>query len=250
MSATPSPSEPSVQLYSVRDSFADRPVETLRRLHDIGFRQIEAFGITERHTDIRRALDDTGTTCPTAHAGLLDGDPAEAFRAATDLGVHTVIQPFSEPDLWKTVDDIGRIADALNALAPQAASHGLRLGYHNHWWELQTRFDGRTGLDVLADRLDPAVVLEIDVYWATAGGEPAADLLRRLGDRVVAVHVKDGGLALDGSGQAPAGEGVVPLPEILAAAGSALRVVEFDSYDGDVFEGIAAGLRYLRGSVS
>ena len=80
---------------------------------------------------------------------------------------------------------------------------------------------------VLADGLDPAVLLEVDAYWATAGGADTPALLGRLGERVYALHIKDGDLATDGSGQVPAGRGRVPMAEVLAAAPTALRVVEF-----------------------
>jgi sugar phosphate isomerase/epimerase len=100
---------------------------------------------------------------------------------------------------------------------------------------------------VFAEQLDPGLVLEVDTYWATVGGEDAPALLRRLGDRVRAIHVKDGGLATDASGQVPAGQGRVPVAEVLAAAPEALRVVEFDRYDGDIFAGLAASRAFLTG---
>jgi sugar phosphate isomerase/epimerase len=74
----------------------------------------------------------------------------------------------------------------------------------------------------------------------------APTLLRRLGDRVRAIHVEDGSLATDGSGQVSAGQGQVPVAEVLAAAPQALRVVGFDHYDGDIFAGLAASLAFLR----
>jgi sugar phosphate isomerase/epimerase len=126
-----------------------------------------------------------------------------------------------------------------------AAEHGVTVGYHNHFWELTSRIGDRTALEVFAEQLDPALVLEVDTYWATAGGADAPALLRRLGDRVRAIHVKDGGLATDGSGQVPAGQGRVPIAEVLAAAPQALRVIEFDHYDGDIFAGLAASLAFL-----
>src|SRR6266536_4085714 len=162
------------------------------------------------------------------------------FAAAAALGIGTVIDPFVPPERWQDPADIAATAAALNDAAKLAAGHGLRIGYHNHWWELQSRIGGRSALEVFADQLDPAVVLEVDTYWAAAGGEDAPALLRRLGDRVRAIHVKDGGLATDATGQVPAGQGRVPVTEVLAAAPDALRVIEFDAYDGDIFEGIAA----------
>jgi sugar phosphate isomerase/epimerase len=156
-----------------------------------------------------------------------------------------VIDPAVRPEHWQRADDIAATAAALNDAAKVAADHGVRVGYHNHWWELESRIGGRSALEVLVDNLDPAVLLEVDTYWVTAGGEDAPALLRRLGDRVHAIHVKDGGLATDASGQVPAGQGRVPVAEVLAAAPQALWVAEFDRYDGDIFDGLAATYEYL-----
>jgi hypothetical protein len=64
---------------------------------------------------------------------------------------------------------------------------------------------------------------------------------------VRAIHVKDGGLNTDATGQVPAGQGEVPVSEVLAAAPQALRVVEFDQYDGDIYAGIAASRAFVLG---
>jgi sugar phosphate isomerase/epimerase len=60
---------------------------------------------------------------------------------------------------------------------------------------------------VLADCLAPEVVLEVDTYWAYAGGADVPALLRRLGDRVVALHVKDGDGSLEVERQVAVGSG-------------------------------------------
>lgn len=237
----------SVQLYSVRDAFAADPAETLRRLAAIGFTQVEPYGVVENVEALRTWLPVNHLTAPTAHARLIGVDQEAVFAAAAALGIGTVIDPFVAAEHWQAPDDIAATAAALNDAAKLAAGHGIRIGYHNHWWELESRMDGRSAFEVFADQLDPAVVLEVDAYWATAGGEDAPALLGRLGARVQAIHVKDGGLATDASGQLPAGQGRVPVVDVLAAAPEALRVIEFDAYDGDVFEGIAASHAFLSG---
>ena len=99
---------------------------------------------------------------------------------------------------------------------------GLRVGYHNHDAELSSIIDGRPALEVFADLLDPTVALEVDLYWAAAGGQNPAELVGRLGDRVQAVHVKDGPMrpgisaAQLPTDQTPAGQGDVPLAAALA----------------------------------
>ncbi|MFJ6675503.1 sugar phosphate isomerase/epimerase family protein [Actinosynnema sp. NPDC091369] len=238
-------SRTSVQLYSVRDAFAADPADTLRRLAGIGFTAVEPYGVVENADVLRTALAEHGLAAPTAHAQLIGADQDAVFAVAAECGIEVVIDPYVGEERWRDPADIAATAAALNAAAEVAARHGVRVGYHNHWWELASRIDGRSAFEVLADRLDPGVVLEVDTYWATVGGEDAPALLRRLGGRVHAIHVKDGGLARDGSGQVPAGEGRVPVAEVLAAAPDALRVVEFDAYDGDVFTGLARSYAFL-----
>ncbi|MGW4396337.1 sugar phosphate isomerase/epimerase family protein [Amycolatopsis nivea] len=237
---------PSVQLYSVRDAFAADPDETLRRLAAIGFSRVEPYGVVENVEALRAGLAAHGLSAPTAHAALVGKDQEAVFAAARELGIEVVIEPLIPAEKWRNSADIVASAEALNAAAKVAAGYGVRVGYHNHWWELESRIDGRSALEVFADRLDPEVVLEVDAYWAAAGGEDAPALLRRLGERVCAIHVKDGSLAVDASGQVPAGQGRVPLGDVLAAAPGALRVVEFDRHE-DVFGGIAESFAYLAG---
>lgn len=249
MSASESPPPPAVQLYSVRQAFAADPGTTLARLAAIGFRHVEPWGVLEHRQSLRDGLPAHALTAPAVHAKLIDVDHDAVLDSAAELGIGTVIDPFVPAELWRTTKDVAATAQALNTIAGSAAGRGIRIGYHNHWWELASRIDGRTAFDYFTERLDPAVVLEIDTYWATAGGADAAALLERLGDRVHAVHIKDGGLDRDGHGQVPAGQGDVPIDAILdATPTTALRVVEFDNFDGDIFEALAASYAYLTGS--
>jgi sugar phosphate isomerase/epimerase len=241
-------STPSVQLYSVRDAFAADPAGTLERLAGIGFTRVEPYGLADNAAVLRTALSEHGLTAPTAHAKLIGVDQDEVFAAAIACGVGIVIDPFTPPEQWENEADISAIATALNAAAKKAADHGLTVGYHNHWWEPKNSIGGRTAFEVFVDQLDPEVVIEVDTYWAAAGGADAPALLKRLGDRVVALHIKDGDLATDASGQVPAGQGRVPVGDVLAAAPKALRVIEFDAYDGDIFDGLAASYAYLNGA--
>jgi len=92
------------------------------------------------------------------------------------------------------------------------------------------------------------VVLELDTYWAAVGGQDVPALLRRLGDQVRLLHLKDGPIETDTATQLPVGSGAMPVAEILRAACAVeLAVLEFDDYAGDVFEGIAAGYDYVTG---
>jgi sugar phosphate isomerase/epimerase len=241
------PRKPSVQLYSVRDAVqADLP-GALARLAEIGFEQVEPYGFHERAVEFKDALAAAGLTAPSGHAPVIDSaNPAAIFEAANTLGITTVIDPFVPSERWRTADDVARTADRVNELSALAHEYVLTFGYHNHAWELENTVGGRPALELFVERLAPEVVLEIDTFWATVGGADTPALLRSLGERVTLIHVKDGQKSTDTSTQQPAGQGEVDVAAILAAAPQALRVVEFDAYAGDVFDGIAQSFAWLQ----
>ena len=235
----------SVQLYTVRNALAEDFDGTLERIAGYGFTQVEPFGFTN-YLDGLRKLGQHGLSAPTTHMGLVAADDLGAiFGAASELGIGTVIEPAVRAPQWQDADGIKATADALNAAASQAAEHGLKVGYHNHWWEIEKDFDGKHGLEVLADHLAPEVVLEVDTYWAHVGGADVPALLRRLGDRVVALHVKDGDGSTDNKKQVAVGSGSLPVWDFIAAAPDALRVVELDDSEGDLLDAVRDSRAYL-----
>lgn len=239
------PSELSVQLYTLREALAADADRTLGELAELGFRQVEPFGLPQTAETLKPGLARYDLTAPTAHGGFLDADLDMVFAAAAEIGVQTVIQPFVDPARWQDPAEVGAIADGLNQASVTAAGYGLRVGYHNHHFELESRFDGRHALEVFADQLDPAVVLEVDTYWAYAGGADVPALLARLGDRVVALHVKDGDGTLNTKAQTAVGSGTLPVLDFIAAAPHALRVVELDDTEGDRMAAVADSRAYL-----
>jgi sugar phosphate isomerase/epimerase len=239
------PERLSLQLYTVRAEL-DRDLDgAVARVAGIGFRQVEPFGLTELGPRLAGPLAEHGLTAPTSHAGLLGADLPAVFEAAAKLGTGTLIDPYVDPKRWQAEGDVRQIATELNEVAAKAQDHGLTIGYHNHHFELESRIDGRHALEVFAEHLDPAVVLEVDTYWAAVGGADVPALLERLGDRVVALHVKDGDGSLDNKAQVAVGAGTMPVPAILAAAPDSLAVVELDDFAGDMFTAVADSYAYL-----
>jgi hypothetical protein len=74
---------------------------------------------------------------------------------------------------------------------------------------------------------------------------PAVGLLERLRERVGFIHVKDGDVSRDNLSQVGVGSGRMPVLDILAAAPHAVRVVELDDFDGDVFDALADSVAFL-----
>lgn len=237
----------SVQLYTVREALADDVDATLARIAAAGYRLVEPFGFPRGLDELRAGLTAHGLSAPTTHAHLVGTDDVEqTLAAARELGIETVIDPHIDNDRWNSAEDIAGIAADLNALAEQAAGHGLSVGYHNHAFELSTMIDGRHALEVLADSLDPAVKLEVDTYWALVGGADVPALLQRLGERVFALHLKDGDGSSDDKMQVAIGTGIVPVWDYVdATPGLAYGVVELDDSQGDRFVAVEESFRYL-----
>ncbi len=238
-------SELSVQLYTVREALAEDFDGTLGKLASFGFTQVEPFALLNFANELRDGLAENSLTAPTTHVHLLGEDQDAVCALAAELGIQTVIEPYVDPARWQTEAGVSEIAAELNAAAIKAADYGLQVGYHNHHFELESMIDGVHALEVLATQLAPEVVLEVDTYWAYAGGADVPALLTRLGDRVVALHLKDGDGTLDTSKQVPLGSGVLPVWDIVDAAPEALRVVELDDSETDLLEAVRAGREFL-----
>ena len=242
MTASP---ELSVQLYTLREALADDTDRTLGELAELGFRQVEPFGLPQTAESLKPSLARYGLTAPTAHGKFMEADQEAAFSAARDLGIETLIQPSVDRARWQDAAGVAALAQELNQAAAAAADYGLRVGYHNHHFELEAQIDGRHALEVLAEQLDPGVVLQVDTYWAYAGGADVPALLGRLGDRVAALHIKDGDGSLNTKAQTAVGSGSLPVLDFIAAAPDALRVVELDDSEGDRMAAVAASREYL-----
>lgn len=239
-----------LQLFTLRDSGEDL-ITVLPALAALGYRGVELYGGQLDHVDVdglRVALADAGLTVPSALAGLSpDGhfDEGELDRLQA-VGVGVVVAPLLWVDRFHDAGTVAAAADLLNVAQAQLARRGLVLGYHNHHWELGPLTDGRPALLHLFDRLDPAVVAEVDLYWVHVAGVDPAALVGELGARVRLLHVKDGPGNDPSAPQVALGEGALDLAAPLRAATTAAwHHVELDRFDGDAWVPVAASARHL-----
>ncbi|HCU10581.1 MAG TPA: sugar phosphate isomerase/epimerase [Gemmatimonadetes bacterium] len=212
-----------LQLYTVRDLMkADLP-GTLRKVAQIGYKEVEFAGYFGRSpTQIRALLKQNGLTSPSSHIGLdiLEKDSVRAFADAKAIGHQWVTMPYIPEERRKTVDDWNKIIDLLNQLGPQAKAEGLRLAYHNHDFEIRP-VDGVRPLDMMLSKTDPALVdFEMDLYWVVFGGGDPLDFFNRYPKRFALVHVKDSAGPPDNK-MVDVGKGTIDFPKIFAQSDKA-----------------------------
>jgi sugar phosphate isomerase/epimerase len=241
-----------IQLYTVRD---EDPLVAVARLAEQSYEGVELFA---QHTRaeleaLATRLEELGLETCGRHVRLerLEGELETVAAEAELLRCPRVIGPAAD----RPPDAAGAeaLAARLAAAAGRVADAGLRLGYHNHWWELEPLPDGTLVLDVLAERTDPALVeLELDLGWAWVAGADPAKLLARLAGRVPLVHVKDFRSRERGA-SCPLGDGAVDYGAVVAAASGAgvqWLVVEQEDFDGDPLAATGRSSAALRALIS
>ena len=201
---------PGIQLYAVRDPLATDAPGTLRKLHEIGFKEVETAGFgSYTAKDYRRFADDVDLKIPSAHLNFQDAtDLAPLFADANTLGAHYATssvlyirsaQQGSEPakpaqttPALIGLDGFKRTAARMNEIGRQAAAAGLQYAYHNHNHEFERVPDGSFGYDVLLRETDHALVkFEIDCGWMIIGGADPVAYFKRYPGRFRMLHVKD-----------------------------------------------------------
>jgi sugar phosphate isomerase/epimerase len=224
---------------------------TLARVAELGYVGIETYGVVELYgaARVRDALAAAGLELTSAHTPFPAGADAERLLDTNEeLGASTLVWSM-EREEFDSVETIERGVERVNQAAENAAARGMTIAYHNHYAEFSRVFDGSPAYEVLLERLDARVVIELDAYWARLGGAEPADVLAELGDRARFVHIKDGPvLSYDDDVMVPIGTGSIDWAAALSApSGLRWHIVELERLNVDTFDALAESYRYLVG---
>jgi len=134
-------------------------------------------------------------------------------------------------------------ADRLNEAGAKCEHSGLRLCYHNHWWEIQNKAEE---LHYLCEHTDPNLVyLCPDVGWIKKGGNSPKILIENFIDRIEYIHFKD----VKGEKWVEIGQGTIDflsLLDILTKRERIWIIVEQDTTDKTPYESAKISREYLR----
>ena len=236
----------SLQLYTLRDRAATDFFGVLKDVAAIGYVGVETAGLGGKSPkEVRKVCDDLGLVVSSSHTAVpTKGNLSELVDTARALGCSDLVSGLG-PDDFKTADTIRAGAAKFAAAAELLVPYGLRLGYHNHWWEFDL-VEGRYGYSWFFEQA-AGVFSELDVYWACNFGKVDVPMvLTACGDNIPLLHVKDGPL-VQGQPHTASGAGKMNLPAILVAAGPQVRwlVVELDECATDMTAAVAESYQYL-----
>lgn len=240
-----------LMLYSVREESARDFEGVLGRVGELGYDGVELFDLHGHAPEVVRGwLDEHGLVAAGRHAGLdaleqsLPALAAELEVLGTDRIALSWIDP---PESAAAAQDVvARIA----AIAPRAQELGLKLGFHNHWGELEP-LDGVTTMDLLSAIPPEQLWFELDLGWVWATGADPVELIDRFAGRSPLVHAKDL-RSREKREFCPVGDGAVGYERVLPAAVSAgveWLIVEQDEIEGPPFDAVERSLEFVRGAI-
>jgi sugar phosphate isomerase/epimerase len=252
-----------LQLYTLRDQIPKDLVGTLKKVAEIGYKNVEGYDYTNRKilgrppAEFRKIVEDLGMKLPSMHVvtELTSGDSRSSIldqwkttvEDMASIDVHYVVYAIIPEAERKTLDDFKMWADRFNQFGEICRQAGTQYVYHNHDFEFIPH-DGQKGYDIFLKNTDPSLVkFEIDLYWITKAGEDPVAYIEKNPGRFELYHVKD----MENSPSktfTEVGQGTIDFERIFKVkdiAGMKLFFVEQDLSKIDRFKSIRMSFDYL-----
>ena len=240
-----------VQLYTVRAEMAKDFDGSLKKIAELGYKEVEFAGYYNRTPQqIKALLTQLGLDAPSAHIPLADlrNNLTKTIEGAKVMGHRYIVCPFLMPNERKTLDQYKELFATLNKAGAECKKAGIQLAYHNHDFEF-TPIDGKVPYDLMLAETDKNLVkMELDLYWIVKANQDPLAYMKKHPDRFALFHVKD----LDKTpnrGITEVGHGVIDFKTIFAKAPKgAIKhyLVEQDVCPGSPFDSLKFSIDYLK----
>ncbi len=249
-----------VQLYTVRDQMSQDVADTLAKVAEIGYKEVELAGYANGKyydmapTDFKKALDSNGLKAVSSHyssgrtepehTGTLSNNWDQAVEDMQVLGQKYAALGWLHPDERKTLEDYKQLVDLINVAAEKCKAAGVKFCYHNHDFEF-VELEGEIPMYYILDNTDADMVqMELDLYWISKVNMNPVDFFQKYANRVPLWHVKD----MDATGNfTEVGNGTIDYKAAFAAeqtAGMKHFFVEQDQSD-DPIQSITTSFKYV-----
>jgi sugar phosphate isomerase/epimerase len=246
-----------IQLYSVRDDMKNDPLGTLKKVAEMGYKNVEHanyvngkfYGWTAK--EFRKILDDLGLKMPSGHTVFGKPHWDEDKKEFTDVwkklvedaaicGQKYVVSPWLDIAYRKDFDQLKRFMEVFNKNGELCKASGMKFGYHNHDFEFSLKLSSIKVYDIMLQNTDPNLVAQqLDIGNMYGGGGRALDLLKQYPGRFELMHVKDeikSEKEHGGYESTILGTGVIGVKEVIdigkKSGGTTQFIIEQESYQG------------------
>ncbi len=183
----------ALQLYTVREELKEDFEGTLAAITSAGYSGVE---LCDRYdmdaAEMKALLDKYNLKAVSCHVGYnkLISDFYEYINYVKALGANYITIPSLPKEMRKDEISVLHAAAEMDDMARRAKQKGISLSYHNHVYEFNTVFNGRSIEQILIDEA-PNLNFEIDTGWSGVAGVDNKEFLTKLGYRLDLVHIKD-----------------------------------------------------------
>lgn len=253
-----------LQLYTVRDAMTADVRGTLKKVSDIGYKNLELAGYSNGKfygfspSEFKKIVTDLGMVSLSSHSAVESkGITVETAKLMADahaqLGVKYCIQPWIE-EVDRNVEKYKKMIADWNKVGKVMKGVGIQFGYHNHNFEFKNTNGIVPYYDIFLKEMDADLItMELDLFWAAKAGQDPIAMFKKYPGRFQLLHFKD-----MRTNQPPffevikddicsVGEGVIDFKKILSAkktAGMKYFFVEDDNQgNGKPFEGIETSIK-------
>ncbi len=233
-----------IQTYTINNLMSSDPLGTLKKLSEIGFKNIETasyskgafYGFTPK--ELKKVIDDLGMKWISFHVpGMPRNKGQQNEQAKKDV---TTYVPNLTEDIQlladeaaeggvqylvcastaiKTTDQIKAAIETFSKAGEACKKAGLHFAYHNHSTEWDN-VDGTTAYDMILSQTDKDLVkMEMDLGWVATAKKDPVELFKGNKGRFPLWHVKD--FNLETRTIMPIGKGTIDFKPAFANAGLA-----------------------------
>ncbi|WP_167604950.1 TIM barrel protein [Maribellus sediminis] len=260
-----------LQLYTIRDAIANDLQGSLKKVSDLGYRNLEMasyadgkfYGMAPK--EFRKLVEDLGMKIVSSHTsveaeGITAASAQKLADAHAEIGVEFCVQPWIE-EKDRNVETYKRMIADWNKVGEIMKNVGIQFGYHNHNFEFLPTDGIVPYYDVFMKEMDADLItMELDCYWATKAGQDPVEMFNKYPGRFRLLHFKDMSkevaepfYTVDKDDITAVGAGLIDYKRIYDAretAGLKYFFVEDDNQgNGFPFEGIQTSIDNLTGKI-
>lgn len=181
--------EVSLQLYSINEETKKDFREAVKKVSQIGYKGVEFAGYGGLTAEeMKEFLEENHLYSVGCHCGLpvFENSFEEELEYNYAIGSRYMILPWAKLD---TMEEVEHLVQVLNEASFEAEKKGIKVGYHNHDHEFN-KIDGSYIMDLIAEKTNDNVILELDVFWVAYAGIDPLEYIEKWGKKVELIHIK------------------------------------------------------------
>ena len=227
--------------------------EKLKKVREIGYQSIQGgFQPGMTNEEHKALLDSLGIEMSCFGGSLPDilANPDKYIEGMHYFNCDEAMIGTMPTECRYDYDGYMRAIEMINEAGRKLSKGGCFISYHNHAQEFRKFKNGKRGIDLLFENLDPSGVhFLLDTHWLQSGGADVLEWIEKAQGRMQYLHVKDYRIATGnyntGIGDvdkqfSQIGDGNLPWQEIIDTGlrcGVKAFIVEQDNcYDEDCFD--------------